>query len=122
MSEEKPIYKVNTEPGVIRASCFRAFNDDWTQPTPREVRDLINKLGMTGAEVANFVGAKSSRNIRKWQADDTQLEQSSAKISYSAWRLLAERYVRIETGKKKCVDLLADLKLSGVDYVVLSAD
>lgn len=105
MTEERGQYNVTAESGAIRSTCFLPFDEGWTEPTPAEVRELIKRLDMTGSQVAAFVGAKSSRNVRKWQAENTKLAQSSSGISYSAWRLLAERLARIRTDQPSTLDI-----------------
>lgn len=90
MTEEPAGYKVDVEEGVIRQSCLRSFDDpQYTQPLPSEVRTLIQKLDMSGNQVALYLGVVSGRTIRKWQTNaDTQ---NNNHIPYAAWRLLLIR-------------------------------
>ena len=90
--EERPLYAVGDEV-PLRPGTLQKFNSGFEQPTPGEVRSLIRILGMTGTEVADFVGVKNSRTIRKWQEvkesdADGQVNRNKNEIPYSAWRLL----------------------------------
>jgi hypothetical protein len=90
MTEETADYNVDLEPGVIRPSCLRSFDDpQYTQPLPSEVKTLIQQLDMSGNQVALFVGVATGRTVRKWQADINT--QNNNHIPYAAWRLLLIR-------------------------------
>lgn len=86
MTEEKGRYDVQLKPGVIRESCFLPFNQGWTQPTPDEVKAMINRLGMSREEVSDYVGAGSGRSVRRWEAPEDS--PGHRNIPYAAWRLL----------------------------------
>lgn len=93
--EERPLYDVG-DAVPLRPGALKKFNGGFEQPSPGEVRSLIRILGMTGAEVADFVGVKNSRTIRKWQefkeADpEGKINRNKNEIPYSAWRLLLLR-------------------------------
>lgn len=76
----------------VRPECLRPADDGWEPPTAAEVRAIITKTGMTGSEVARFLGinSKGSRVIRRWAGGEDH-------IPYSAWALLCDRagYSRI---------------------------
>jgi len=98
MTEEKAEYKVTPELGEIRHSCFLPYDQRWTLPEPGEVRELIKRLEMSGAEVADFVGVSSARSVRHRQAGPGQ--PNAREIPYAAWRLLSERYLRKLAGEQ----------------------
>jgi hypothetical protein len=111
MNERQGTYDVTAAPGAIRRTCFLRFSDqNWTKPTSAEVRELIKRLDMSGAEVANFVGAGTSRTVRRWTADPEQ--PNYREISYAAWRLLVERYARQLKGLPLDLDLAEALTLA----------
>ena len=93
MTETKGRYNVKPVPGAIRGSCFDTFDQDtYTQPTPEEVRELINRIGLSGNQVAALVGASSGRVVRKWQAAGDV--NNKANIPYAAWRLLVLEFYK----------------------------
>lgn len=72
----------------LNAATLKRFNEGFEPPAPSEVRALIRYLGLTGSQVAAFVGVKNNRTVRKWQeAKDTE----KSEIQYSSWRLLLLR-------------------------------
>lgn len=62
----------------------------WVQPTPEEVKVLMQKTNLNGGEIAELLGlapqssrsGRGSRTARRWAAGD-------APIPYAAWALLA---------------------------------
>ena len=93
----------------IRNTTMNLFNSGWTQPTPEEVRELIVLLGqkigadkLTGSQIANLVGLKDSRNVRKWTAPAGS--SNYAKIPYAVWRLMLSYAGIVDT------DLLSAIK------------
>lgn len=93
--EERASY--NSQKLDIRPSTLLKYDNGWTQPTPLEVRSLINFLNLSGSKVANLVGIRNNRTVRKWQevkeivdSGDHEGETNRNKndIPYAAWRLL----------------------------------
>lgn len=97
MTEDRAEYKVEPKPGVIRPSCFLPYDQGFTPPTPAEVREMIKRLGMTGSEVANLVGIKSGRTVRKWQAENDVKNRNE--IPYAAWQMLIHEYHRRQAAR-----------------------
>lgn len=62
----------------------------WEQPTPDEVREVIRRTGLNGADVARLLGLTpqgnksggGSRTVRRWTSGDSP-------IPYPAWCILA---------------------------------
>lgn len=93
MTEDRGRYDVERKPKLIRESCFVPFGKGWTQPTAAEVKAMINMLGMSRQEVADYVGAGSGKTVRRWEApEDTQ---GYRKIPYAVWQLLHWRLVSV---------------------------
>jgi hypothetical protein len=68
---------------TIRAACLRPYSDEWERPTAEEVREILRRAGLSGAQAAKLVGVGDSRQVRRWTGGD-------APISYSAWALLCD--------------------------------
>ena len=93
MAENHAHYKVlRKDLSGIRSSTLLSFDQGWEQPTPDEVRKLIEYAGrcvekekLTGKEVANITGV-NPRNVRKWSAPENT--SNFVRIPYAAWRLL----------------------------------
>jgi DNA-binding transcriptional regulator YiaG len=88
-----PVYDENV---YLRQETLKKYDQEFCQPTSDEVRALIRKLGMTGSQVAAFVGVTNSRTVRKWQEAKVsdpagQLNRNKNDIPYAAWRLLLLR-------------------------------
>lgn len=78
---ETPVgYNVETS---IRPECLQAFAHGWVQPTPSEVRTLLQIAGLSCAQAADLVGMSDSRVIRRWKSGES-------KIHYSPWAILCE--------------------------------
>src|SRR5690606_20287807 len=73
-------YNVETS---IRPECLQAYAHGWVQPTPSEVRAVLQIAGLSGAEAARLVGMSDSRVIRRWTSGES-------KIHYSPWAVLCE--------------------------------
>jgi hypothetical protein len=68
---------------TIRSACLRPASA-WQKPSSVEIREVIRRAGMTGAEVAAFLGLSDKspgRQVRRWISEETT-------IPYSAWALL----------------------------------
>jgi len=67
----------------IRRECL-APGAKFLQPRGPEIREVIRRLSMTGAEVGSFLGLSSKhggRQVRRWISEESE-------IPYSAWALL----------------------------------
>lgn len=70
---------------VIRPECFRPASE-WEQPSPDEVREILRRNGLKGADAAILLGLSpgtGGRQIRRWTGGD-------ANIPYAAWAILAD--------------------------------
>ena len=70
-----------TKHSKIRAVCLRPFADEWEQPTPDEVREVLRLANLSGSEAARYVGITEGRTIRRWTGGDSA-------IPYACWALL----------------------------------
>jgi len=85
MSEEIPSYGANTA-AKIKPACLHRYSDPEYQPPGYEdVVALKSVSGRTGGDLAKLAGVEP-RTFRKWVAPPDA--RNSAKIPYSAWRLL----------------------------------
>jgi len=66
----------------LRKSTLRTYST-WEIPTKEEVTTLIDNLGLTSGEVANLVGVKFDRTVRRWKSGESE-------ITYAAWAILCE--------------------------------
>lgn len=83
MSEAQGIYDV---PGrkEIRQGCLIPYaSPGYTSPDKDEIREAIRLSGLTGSKVADLVGVKSARTVRKWVGGEQP-------IPYAAWRLILQ--------------------------------
>lgn len=55
-------------------------------PEPEDVRAVIQILDLTADQVADLVGVKDGRAVRRWLAPPAS--KTHAKIDYATWRLL----------------------------------
>lgn len=117
MTQEHKSYEVvRQDLGGIRSETLNDYNIGWEQPTPGEVRILIEYMGqlvgknkLTGQEIADLVGV-NSRNVRKWTAPETT--SNFTRIPYAAWRLLLlhagivqlKSSMASSTDQKNCAD------------------
>lgn len=67
----------------IRPQTLRPFANDWAQPTPDEVREVLRRAGLSGSATAKLLGIQSGRTIRRWTSDHDQVP-----IPYAAWAIL----------------------------------
>ena len=70
----------------IRPATLRPADDGWEQPTPKEIKAIKDRLGLTGSGMARLLGftvqtTGGSRQIRRWIGGE-------APIPYSAWAIL----------------------------------
>jgi transcriptional regulator with XRE-family HTH domain len=70
----------------IRPECLRPATSGWEAPTGPEIREVIQRAGLTQSEAAGLLGVSvqttgGSRQIRKWIAEEHR-------IPYPAWALL----------------------------------
>jgi len=70
---------------MIRDTCFLLWAEDYTPPTPAELREFMRTHGLSGTATANLVGV-TSRSVRYWLADPAM--PNHRQIPYAAWRLL----------------------------------
>jgi len=78
---ETPVgYNVETS---IRFACLQAYAHGWVQPTPAEVRTVLQIAGLSSAQAADLVGVSDSRVIRRWKSGES-------KIPYLPWAVLCE--------------------------------
>ena len=86
MSEARASYLVQTEQHIPTTSTLLPFSDpDYSEPSWKDLRAVIQRLGWTGSQVSDFVGVES-RTVRKWTSPpDTS---NHAQVPYAAWRLL----------------------------------
>ncbi len=68
---------------TIRVACLRPYSDAWPRPTGEEVREILRRAGLSGAQAARLVGVHDSRQVRRWTAGE-------APISYAAWAVLCD--------------------------------
>jgi hypothetical protein len=61
-------------------------NPDYQVPEPEDVRAVIQLLDLTADQVADLVGVKNGRAVRRWLAPPES--KTHAKIDYAIWRLL----------------------------------
>lgn len=87
MSEERTNYNA----GPIRPECENPASL-CPQPTPDEVRALIQILGMSNAQVARFVGVNDGKQVRRWKSGET-------KIPFAIWGILMAA-----SGRPGCID------------------
>jgi DNA-binding transcriptional regulator YiaG len=80
MSEPKVEYRGPATTAIRQGSLLLFTNPGYQQPSPNELRAVLNAGGLTGATAAALVGV-SGRTLRKWTSGDRD-------IPYSAWRLL----------------------------------
>lgn len=109
MSEEKGQYNVKRKPGVIRPACFRSYDDGFEQPTPDEVRSLLDALEIKAEEAAKFSGVASARSFRRYLAPSDSKQARG--IPYAQWRLLAERLARKRAGE--CEEIRLKIRVTG---------
>lgn len=69
----------------IRPECLRPADDFWVQPTGDEVREVLRRAGLTGAQAAHLLGMRGAtgRGIRRYTGGD-------APIPYPSWAILCE--------------------------------
>ncbi|SAL62427.1 helix-turn-helix domain-containing protein [Caballeronia humi] len=68
---------------TIRVACLGPYSETWERPTGEEVREILRRAGLSGAQAAKLVGVSDSRQVRRWTGDN-------APISYSAWAILCD--------------------------------
>ncbi|RKE23739.1 hypothetical protein B0G76_8419 [Paraburkholderia sp. BL23I1N1] len=69
----------------IRPECLRPADDFWVQPTGEEVREVLRRASLTGAQAARLLGMKGAtgRGIRRYTGGD-------APIPYPSWAILCD--------------------------------
>jgi hypothetical protein len=55
-------------------------------PTPEDVRAVVQILDLTADQVADLVGVKDGRAVRRWLAPAAS--KTHARIDYATWRLI----------------------------------
>lgn len=86
MSETRPPYVVSGRPAGPDNATLQEFDSpEYKQPTWLDVRAVIDRIGLTGSQVAKLVGVQS-RAVRKWTSPPETTNH--APIPYAAWRLL----------------------------------
>lgn len=76
---------------VKRKCCLLKDEPEYSPPSSRDVRDLINLNSWSYADVAKLVGVAfnkkgSSPTVQRWCIEESSRDHR--KIPYSAWRLL----------------------------------
>ena len=71
----------------------------FTMPTPEDVRAVIRILDMTADQVAEIVGVRNGRAVRRWLAPKDS--KSHAQIDYATWRLLLMESGLVRQPKRK---------------------
>lgn len=72
------------DPATIRAECLLPYAEGWQQPNEEEIRAVIKQSGMTGSEVARYVGIAEGRTVRRWTGGESD-------IPYAVWALLCDK-------------------------------
>jgi hypothetical protein len=72
------------------ATLLRFVDQDYSKPSPGDVRALLHLKNLTASMAADLTGV-SSRTVRKWTSQTDS--PNHAPIPYAAWRILL-----IETG------------------------
>lgn len=81
MSEERGSYQVEGRAEPRRETRLPFASPQYRAPTPDEFRTVTQILGLTGAQVAQLVGAEDPRTVRRWIGGERA-------IPYAVWRLL----------------------------------
>lgn len=68
------------------ATLYLYNNPAYQVPEPEDVRAVIQILDLTADQVADLVGVKDGRAVRRWLAPPAS--KTHAKIDYAAWRLM----------------------------------
>jgi hypothetical protein len=68
------------------ATLYLYTNPAYQEPDPEDVRAVIQLLDLTADQVADLVGVKDGRAVRRWLAPPES--KTHAKIDYATWRLL----------------------------------
>ena len=84
MTEDRAIYHVEGMVEIRPSTLLPFGHPDYQQPTGDEVRTVTRMAGMSGSQVATFVGKHGSRHTRKWISGEVP-------IPYACWRLLVLR-------------------------------
>jgi hypothetical protein len=68
----------------IRPECLVPAQAGWVQPTSDEVRAVLKRAGLTGAQAAArlYLGQSGDRTVRRWTAGKP--------IPYAAWAVLCD--------------------------------
>lgn len=87
----------------LKYCCLPYTDNEYTPPTGKEIKEVLNIEGWTYAEAARLLGVSSGKDgrsttVQKWVAGER-------KIPYSAWRLLLA-YSRIKDMDKNEADVL----------------
>jgi hypothetical protein len=86
MSETLTPYVVSGRPaGPDYATLYEYNSPFYKQPSWLDVKAVIERLDLSGSQVANLVGVQS-RTVRKWTSPPET--SNHAPIPYAAWRLL----------------------------------
>ncbi|ALS68400.1 hypothetical protein [Pandoraea apista] len=71
------------EQSKIREGCLTPFSDEWLRPNGEEVREILRRTGLSGAQAAKLVGIADGRQVRRWIGED-------APIPYAAWAIFCD--------------------------------
>ena len=86
MSETRSPYVVSGRSSGPDSSTLHQFDSPlYTQPSWEDVRAVIERISLTGSQVAALVGVQA-RTVRKWTSPPET--SNHAPIPYAAWRLL----------------------------------
>ena len=70
----------------VRPECLLPWVQGWQQPTDVEIREVIDRTGLTGRAVADLVGLSEkggSRQVRRWISEESHIPDA-------AWAILCE--------------------------------
>ncbi|MDD2739665.1 MAG: transcriptional regulator [Methylomonas lenta] len=71
---------------MIRPECLRPYDQNWSQPTGTEIREVLRLACLSGSEAAKVLGLGSQgggRTVRRWISEDSA-------IPYASWALLCD--------------------------------
>lgn len=100
MSQDPVSY--NGKPVEFRPGTLLRFDEaGYVHPNYEDVRLLKDRSGLSASELARLCGLADGRNFRKWTAPPGK---QTAKIPYSAWRLLLIECGLVEREMQRAAD------------------
>lgn len=102
MTEKRATYNVKSKStGITPGALLDFTHEDYTPPTPADVRALKAMSEKTGRELCELIGIEDQRSWRRWSQEPE--EPSARQIPYSAWRLLLLELGFVKPGRTKTV-------------------